>query len=241
MRTALRLARLGACLASGLAIAVVAFPHAPPARRAEWMRRWSRDALAALGVEVHVAHAPRDGGLLVANHVSWLDVLAICATAPAAFVAKSELRGWPLLGRLATAAGTIYIERASRRDVVRVNELIRARLREGWTVVVFPEGTTTDGVSVAGFRSALLAPALAAGLPVQPVALRYRAADGGPGTHAAYCGDTSFWQSLRRIAAAPRTVAHVAFLGAIGTGDGGTKRRAVADAARERILAELRG
>lgn len=172
----------------------------------------ARRTLAILGVGVTLrgADALRDGPLLVvANHVSWLDVYLLNALAPARFVAKSEVRRWPLVGPIAAAFGTFFIVRGSYRDAARVKDAIAAALRRGERVVVFPEGTTTDGTRVAPFYAALLQAAIDAGVPVQPIAIRYVGPDGAPDAAAAFVDDMSFATSLARILGRRRLVADV--------------------------------
>jgi 1-acyl-sn-glycerol-3-phosphate acyltransferase len=143
------------------------------------------------------------GSLLVANHVSWLDAVAIAALHPAAFVVKDDVRRWPLIGRLLERNGALFLRRDRRRDMLRVNALIARRLAAGETVALFPEGTTTDGAGVLPFRPALFQPAVAGGHAIVPLALAYRDAGGGRSDAAVYVG-SSLWQSLCAVAAARR-------------------------------------
>ena len=142
--------------------------------------------------------------ILVANHVSWLDIYVLNAFCPSLFVAKSEIAHWPLLGTLARKSGTVFIERGRKRDILRVNAALTQLLRDGARIAVFPEGTTTAGNTVLPFRSALLQAAVNCGAPVCPIALRYERIDGSLCTEAAFTGDTSFaaalWQVLKQPA-----------------------------------------
>ena len=201
------------------------------ARRA-FIRWWARGILRALGVQLHAAGlAPLRPGLIVANHVSWLDVIAIACAQPAAFVCKSEIASWPSIGWLLTRAGTIFIRRGSFRDVWRVNLEIRARLAAHESVAVFPEGTTSDGSDVLAFRPALFQPALDLGLPVHPLAITYSS------DLAAYVGTTSFVESLLRISRARGLKIHLAMLPVPHTA--GLKRREAAARSRNLILARV--
>jgi len=174
----------------------------------------------AVDVEVLGAHPLVVGpAMLVANHVSWLDVQALGAIAGARFVAKSEVRGWPAVGDMAARLGTIFIVRGSRLDAWRVQKSLAKLLVNGERVVVFPEGTTTDGSRVATFYPALLQAAVDAAVPVQPVAVRYREADGSPSTAAAFVDDMTFGESLVRVIARPRLVAELTFGPPIYAGD----------------------
>lgn len=175
--------------------------------------------------------------MLVANHVSWLDIFVIDAVVPARFVAKSEIRSWPVFGWLSERVGTIFIERARRHDTARVNALVADALGAGDVFVVFPEGTTTDGTEVLKFHASLLAPALTAGAAVQPVAIRYERDDGTLCVAAAYVGDASLWDALIAMSGEPVIHAHVWFHEPL---KGSYRhRRDVAAAAREAIRISL--
>lgn len=195
-------------------------------------RRWSLELLAIAGVRLTVRGDPPGvdprSGIVVANHVSWLDIFVIAAVSPSRFVSKSEVRDWPLAGYLATKAGTVYLERARRRDAARVNQHMQELLRAGERLAVFPEGTTTDGTRIRPFHGSLLQPAVEAGAPVFPAALRYLDEDGELSPAAPYTGDDTFVQSLRRVLAAPGIRAELTFLAPIATA-GRTRN----DAARE--------
>lgn len=154
-------------------------------------------------------------GLLVCNHVSWLDIFVINALAPAAFVAKDEVRRWPLIGWLCAHTETIFLERGSRAAAQRTRETIAARLRAGIRVAVFPEGTTSGGDRVLPFHAALLQGAIDAAAPAIPVALRYVDRSGNPSRAPAYDGAITLWQCLRAIARAPGLTAHLRVLAAV--------------------------
>ncbi len=234
-----RLARLPAHLARGLWQSR-RFGSLTPERQNRTAATWSRRLLAILGVRVHAPHPPAGlgcGTLLVANHVSWLDVFAIYTVAPGIFVAKSDIAGWPVLGRLVANVGTIFIERGRSRQARRTNQRIVAALAERGRVIVFPEGTTSDGTHVRRFHAALLQPAIAAGGVVQPVLLRYT--DGhGRASHAAdYVGDTSLAQSMWSIVSAQRLAVEIELLPPIAAA--GADRRALAHAAHDAIARAL--
>lgn len=148
------------------------------------------------------AHAPLPAGLVVANHVSWLDIFVINALAPTGFVAKDDVAHWPLIGWLCANTETIFLERGSRAAAQRTRETMIARLQAGAHVAVFPEGTTTAGDRVLPFHAALFQSAIDARVPVVPLALRYADRHGNHSRAAAYDGDVTLWESLRAIARA---------------------------------------
>ncbi|HUW36083.1 MAG TPA: lysophospholipid acyltransferase family protein [Rhodocyclaceae bacterium] len=216
----------------------LAFPLVAHERRQALRRRWSYQLLDIVNVRLEPrGQSPTGGSMLVANHISWLDIYAISAIQPAAFVSKSELRGWPLIGWLAARTDTIFLQRGSRSHARVVNEEIGRVLRSGGNVAVFPEGTTTDGTQLLHFHAALLQPAISAGRPVQPLALAYRDRDGQPSSAAAYAGETTMWQSLLRLAREPGMVLIIEFLPALATESG--DRRAIAALSRTAIAERL--
>ncbi|MGH3648122.1 MAG: lysophospholipid acyltransferase family protein, partial [Micromonosporaceae bacterium] len=182
----LRLARyaglLGLLLA-GLAMVPV-MPLAGRAGRALATRLWCRALLATLGVRLSVTDAGvwGGGGMVVANHVSWLDVPALAAIAPYRILAKRDIASWPVIGTLATIAGTLYIDRERLRTLPRTVAELRDVLHGGRSVLVFPSGTTFCGRKPERFRPATFQAAIDAEAPVRPVAIRYRLADGRTST-----------------------------------------------------------
>jgi 1-acyl-sn-glycerol-3-phosphate acyltransferase len=196
----------------GLAISALLFPVLSPRARNRIIRAWSRGLLSlcgarlvvgGVGLEPELARdgfvAGRQGRLVLANHISWIDVFALLGTVPARFVAKSEIGDWPLLGSLVTLVGTLYIERGRRHAVAAMNHRVRDHLNVGETIVVFAEGTTTDGFSLLPFHSNLIAPALEVGCEIWPIALRYTECGRQTGA-AAFVGEmgllTSLWNIL---------------------------------------------
>lgn len=246
----LRIAVLLLHLLVGLAIALGVFPWQTQRRRNPTIRAWSRLLLAICGARLRVTGVALDaqvartgmadwalGRLLLANHISWIDVFAIHAAVPSRFVAKSEIRRWPLLGWLVTLVGTLYIERGRRHAVAAINHRVRDCLKAGETVAVFGEGTTTDGTELLPFHSNLVAPALEAGCEVWPVALRYTERN-QPSRAAAFVGDMELVTSLWNIVVARGLVIEVAFLPPIDT-TGDDNRHQVAHATERAIAAHL--
>ena len=216
----------------------LAFPLVAHERRQALRRRWSYQLLDIFNVRLDLLGVlPSAGSMLVANHISWLDIYAITAVQPAAFVSKEELRNWPLIGWLAAKTGTIFVQRGSRVHVRTVNDEIGKVLLSGGNVTVFPEGTTTDGTHMLHFHASLLQPAISGGRPVQPLALAYRGMGGQPSAAAAYAGDTTLWQSLRMIARQPGLTLRIDVAPALLTGS--SDRRAIAALARAAIAERL--
>ncbi len=180
--------------------------------------------------------------MLVANHVSWLDIFVIQAVCPSRFVSKSEVRSWPvpwlpILGWLCEKAGTLFIARSTRADVKRINEEMIDLLKSGEVVAVFPEGMTTEGGRVAPFHASLLHAALISDAHVRPVGIRYMRPDGSASAEVIYAGDTRFFESVRAIANQARTVAQLIFTETIATA--GLNRSELARQARDQIIAAL--
>lgn len=195
-----------------MATILVVFPWASIHLQRALKARWSRQLLDVLGVQLRVAgRAPR-AGLLVSNHISWLDIYAINALAPTAFVSKDDVRGWPVIGWLSARTETLFLERGSRNAAMRAKEAVVGRLRERVLVGVFPEGTTSNGEGVLPFHSALFESAIEAGAIIRPLALRYTGRDGKPSQATAYVGETTLWQSLSAITSASDLSVHVTFL-----------------------------
>lgn len=186
---------------AGFLTIVFVFPWLAPAARQARVQVWAQGMLRVLGLRLRLLGQPVAQGpaLIVSNHISWLDILALHAARYCRFVSKSDVHHWPLIGRMAAGAGTLFIERASRRDALRVVHHMSDSLRAGDVLAVFPEGTTTDGVSLLPFHANLLQAAIAADAPVQPVALGF--IDAGTGQRSlapCYVGDDSLVGSLWR-------------------------------------------
>ena len=207
-----RLLRLLAHALAGLWTLRIHFGRMPLAQQHAVVQQWARGVLRIMGIGLQV-HGRAHAGpvLLVANHISWLDIVVLLAARYCRFVAKSEIKAWPLVGPLATAAGTLYIERASSRDALRVVHHMAERLQAGDVLAVFPEGTTGDGFDVLPFHANLLQAAIAAQAPAQAVGLRFVDAWGQPSFAPCYTADDTFVASVWRTLCAGGLVVHVAF------------------------------
>ena len=190
-------------LVRGLCTIWFVFPSLDAHARRARVRSWSRRLLHLMGIDIRMTGTlVHPNVMVVANHVSWLDIFALHAAGPVRFIAKAEIERWPVLGRLVGGVGTLFIERARRHDTHRVNQEVAKALDAGDIVAVFPEATTSDGTSVLPFKGSLLQPIVEAAGYVQPVAIRYREPDGKPSTVPAYDGDITFIDSFWRICGA---------------------------------------
>lgn len=244
--------RLAGALALVLLSVLVAAPVRllPPRPRHALIRTWSAALVGSLGIRITVhGSAGADGGrLIVANHISWLDIPLVTAVLPCRMLAKSEIGAWPVIGRLAARAGTLFIERDRIKALPDTVERITGALLAGDRVTVFPEGSTWCGRAQGPFRRAAFQSALDARVPVQPVRIDYRltyadpasASDGGLSGAPAFVGDDPLTASLWRIARARGVHAEVWLLPRIPPGRH-ADRRELADAARRAVLGEADG
>ena len=190
------------------------FARWSPAERQAAIQAWSRELLGVIGVRVdaqgQIGPGPR---LLIANHVSWLDIPAVHALCPQArFVSKADVHRWPLIGRMAAGAGTLFIERDRKRDALRVVHQTAAALKEGDIVAIFPEGTTGDGHALLPFHANLFQAAISAQVPVQPVLLRFAEPGHPVSPTAAFVGDMTLLGSVWRVLTARGLVVHMEVL-----------------------------
>ncbi|MFC8365274.1 lysophospholipid acyltransferase family protein [Streptomyces griseorubiginosus] len=229
-----RLLAVTALLLAGIALLPVG--RLIPAGVVRW---WCRAVVRASGVRVRVSGAavPTGGVLLVANHISWLDIPLLAAVRPARMLAKSEIRRWPAAGWLTARSGALFIERDRLRALPDTVARIADALREGAAVAVFPEGSTWCGRAQGRFRRAVFQAALDAGVPVQPVRLRYRVRGGEASTAPAFIGDDSLLASVWRVVSARGLVAEVGVPEPVAPGCR-TDRRTLAAAAQARVRGE---
>ena len=234
----LRLTRLAIHLVRGVLTVGTVFPYSGKAKRHKMIRHWSTKLLRILNVSLSVSGNPPEGGsLLVANHISWLDIYLINSVCPPRFVAKSEIRKWPAVGWLSEKTGVLFVERERRSDASRVNRAISEAIASGDRVAVFPEGTTSDGLRILSFRAPLLEPALTSNSNLHPIALRYVTSSGAIDTGVAYAGETTFGQSLWAILGQEEVRAEIIFAEAIEAA--GQSRKTLAKQAESVIAAAL--
>jgi 1-acyl-sn-glycerol-3-phosphate acyltransferase len=205
--------RVLAWLVHGYWLVRVVFPKRSDEQQARGVEVWARGMLSIIGIEVRVKGHPAQGPVLMAaNHISWLDILVMHAACHCRFVAKSEIRSWPLVGALTTGSGSLYIERSSNRDALRVVHQMAEALQQGQVLAVFPEGGTGDGITLLPFHANLLQAAISAEAPIQPIALQFFDAH----THQlslapCYRDDDTLVSSLWRTLCAPPLLAQVRY------------------------------
>ena len=236
VKQVLCLIRAAAHIVNALIRVSLLFPWCKTSERRRQVANWSRTTLRIFGLGVS-HRVPADHGvavrLLVANHVSWLDVFAIWSQTDAVFVAKTEVARWPLVGPLARRLGVVFIDRSSRRDAAAVTRVVSKLLAEGRSVCIFPEGTSTDGRALQPFHPALFQSAIDAGVAIQPISLRYFKRDGTNATDAAFTGTMSLAQSMWRLAHSDEIAIEAAYLPIIHSS--GHYRRALAHQAHAAI------
>lgn len=235
----MRLARVLLHLLAGLATCALVFPLAGLPARERLTRRWSRRLLGLCRIKIEqMGDAPvLEHAMIVANHVSWLDIFVINALHPCRFVAKAEIRSWPVLGWLAAAAGTVFIARGNRRELRHIFKGLVTVLQEGQRVAFFPEGTTSLQGDVLPFHANLFEAAIDAKVPVQPYALSYVDGRGHYHRSVDYVGDTSFVDSLFTILEGEPVIARLQPLAPIDAA--GAHRRELAQAAQDAVAAAL--
>jgi 1-acyl-sn-glycerol-3-phosphate acyltransferase len=235
LRAVFRLSRTTLHLADGMLTVALIYPFIKQDTRLALKQRWSKKLLTILGITLKVGagDTPRSKypwgaangattvdptGLLVANHISFLDIFIINAWAPAAFVAKEDVRSWPLLGWLSARTDTIFMQRGSRRAAHLAREHLVDQLRLRQLVAVFPEGTTSAGHTVQPFHSALFQSAIDAAAPVIPLALRYFDGQNHQPSHAAdYVGDMTLIGCLWSLATSTGLIAQLEPLPALAS------------------------
>lgn len=237
----LSLARLAVHLAVGLFKAALLFPWLDAAGRDRRIQRWSQQLVRICGLTLHfddsLQQQPASPALIICNHISWMDIFVINTIHPCRFVAKSDIRDWPLIGWLCDQSGTIFIARGRQRDVRRIYAGLVQSIHAGERVAFFPEGTTASQGTVLSFHANLFEAAIEAQVPVQPYAIRYVDAQGGLHSAADFVGEMSFLESLIVIAQNKGMRAELIRLPSIDTQ--GAHRRELAKAAREQIAKAL--
>lgn len=209
-----------------------------PQQQLAFKQRWSRQLFRILAIHLDAgATSAPPGCLIVANHISWLDIFAINALRPASFIAKAEIRGWPFVGWLSAHNDTVFLNRGSHQHARQINGEIDARLNAGRDVAIFPEGRTTDGTHILAFHAALLQPAIETARPVLPVAISYHDADGQRSLAPSFADAVTLPQSFAAILACRSLTARLVPLPEIATA--AQSRRDVSRAAHAAIATRL--
>jgi 1-acyl-sn-glycerol-3-phosphate acyltransferase len=239
---ALTLARRLLCVIlhifTGLCTCLLVFPWIGPAARMNHIERWSQRVLRTFGVTLEVSGvAVLPNALLVANHTSWVDVFVINARFPSRFVAKSEVRAWPLIGTLSALAGTVFVARGRQSELKRTLGDLARGLRAGERIACFPEGTSAAQGDLQPFRANLFEAAIDAGVPVQAIAVSYLDDAGAPHPSVEYIADMSLAESMVAILTGPPIRARLHALPALATV--GATRRALALATEEQVRGAL--
>lgn len=211
---------------TGFITVLLVFPRLSAEQRQMRVQVWSRGMLKRIGIELVVKGQPDMRGplMLVANHISWLDITSLHAARFCRFVSKADIAQWPFIGKLASGIGTLFLERSSRRDAMRVVHHMADSLRAGDVLAVFPEGTTSDGRSLLPFHANLIEAAIVANVPVQPVALQFiDRATGQPSFAPCYINDDTLAGSVWRTLVTPGIAVVITF-GEIQLAEGRDRR-----------------
>lgn len=212
----LRLLLIGFHLLSGALQVALLYPFGGSTGRQCLKRAWSRQLLALLGIRVEVVDGGLGGiknGLLVCNHISFIDIFVLNALLPSGFVAKSDVARWPLIGWLSRRNDTIFIERGSRKAAHNTQRNMLAAMDAGKRLVVFPEGTTTAGDRLLPFHAALFQSAIDAAVPVHAICLGYHGADGLRSAAPAYIDDISLVACMAAVLRTRRLVVRINLAG----------------------------
>jgi 1-acyl-sn-glycerol-3-phosphate acyltransferase len=236
-----RYVRVTVHVLAGIATTATIFPFVSMPARRKLITRWSQRLLRMLAVHIDVRGNAQTGlpgnVLLVANHISWVDIFVLNALQASRFIAKAELKRWPLVGLLISGCGTLFIHRERRHHTHRINADARTVLAAGDTVAIFPEGTTTDGTSLLRFHGSLLQPIIDAQGHVLPIAIRYVHPDGTTSIAPAYVGELSFLRSFWRVLGERTLIAQVTLTPLLDTAT--RHRRELALAAETAIRSAL--
>lgn len=234
----LKMYRLTAHIVRGFFICFFIFPWLKKESKKNHIQRWSQRLLTIFNVRINLnLTSASPGSVIVSNHVSWLDIFVINSLAPCRFVAKSDIRGWPMLGWLAERGGTIFLVRGKKADVKRIYHHLIDQIKAGERVAFFPEGYTAPQGEVLPFHANLFEAAIHAKVPVQPFTLRYLNSTGELTPSVEFVGDTSITTSLRNILSEDEIIVELNGLEFIPSE--GAHRRDLAITARQAVVAAL--
>ncbi len=238
---AYRIARVVVHTITGLVVASLVLPLFNNLHKRSIIKWWCGGLLRAFHIHVrtfgNLPPANTQGVMFVANHVSWADIHALNSLIPLRFVAKSDIKNWPIFGYLVTKANTLFIDRSKRQEAGRIVETVSGSLKAGDNLCYFPEGTTSDGTHIFPFKSSVLQAAIDANTQIWPVAIRYVNQDNSLNTEMAYAGETSMIESMKMVIMQKNAVVELYFLPPIQAA--GNDRRVLTDAAFQVIRAKL--
>jgi 1-acyl-sn-glycerol-3-phosphate acyltransferase len=222
-------------------LGTVIMPSATAKQRNWIVSHWSRNLLNILNIELTRQGPLPDhdavNTMFVGNHISWIDIHALNSVRAVRFIAKSDLKSWPIFGWLAKKCNTLFIEREQKKDAVRIIEEASASLKRGDCLCYFPEGTTTDGSELLAFKGSLMQAPINAGATIWPFAIYYPNNDGSPNTEMAFAGETTLVESIWKIVSLSKPKATLSFLPKISPH--GHERRGLTIAARHSIATRL--
>ena len=213
-----RIIRIACHTLLGVILATIALPLANKQHKAKLIQWWCKHLLAAFNLRViSYGNVPEpntqlNNAMFVANHISWTDIHALNSIVAIRFIAKSEIRNWPIFGYLVSRANTLFIDRSKKKDAKRTIDIALKSLQDGDTLCLFPEGTTTDGTLMQPFKSSLLQAAIEAQSTIWPVAIHYPHPNGGANVDAAYAGETTLVESMQKILSQKQPVNELHFL-----------------------------
>lgn len=237
-----RIARVIIHTLVGLFIAAGVLPFVNARQRGRIIRWWCRLLLRCFNIRLKVFGTPPDNAtkqtMFVANHISWADIHALNSIIPVRFIAKLEIKSWPVFGYLVTKSGTLFINRTIRKDAARIVEITTDSLLHAENVCFFPEGTTTDGTHVLPFKTSIIQAAVDANASIWPLTVYYPSVDGQPNLTMAYAGETTMIESMDQILRIRYPVVELHFLAPITCV--GQTRQAVSHQAREAIVAKFK-
>ncbi len=225
----------------GVIVASTVLPTASPSKRDQVVSKWSKDLLDIFNIEVRIVGTAPNwnvvGTMFIANHISWIDIHALNSVRTVRFIAKSEIRSWPIFGWFAEKANTLFIDREKKQDASRIVQTVHQSLLAGDCMCYFPEGTTTDGTTLKAFKGSVIQAAIDANAPILPFAIRYPNVDGSPCIEMAFAGETTLLESIWAIVCIANPVVELTFLPAQQTA--GRDRRSLSSEIRNMIKEKL--
>lgn len=228
-------------IAVGMSVLATIWVFCEQTSRDKLIRWWSKGLLWRFNIKVATfGQAPAISNkncMILANHISWIDIHALNSVIAVRFIAKSDINTWPIFGYLARKSGTIFINRTSRKDTARIVDTTAETLTKGHNVAFFPEGTTTDGTELAHFKSSIVQAAINAKSTIYPLALRYPKPDGSINPKLAYAGETTMAESMMQALSTKQPVIELHFLPTIDSQSG--NRQAITKQAHQAIAATL--